>query len=271
MTTDPERVRIDVAEGVASVRLTRGDKHNGLDQRMFESLHGALDELAAAGDEVRVVVLSGEGPSFCAGLDFKSFMSDDGGGDQGGGDEGSGDLLGQAFAGSEDSPANFAQRVAYGWRELEVPVIAALQGNCLGGGLQIALGADIRLAAPGTRMSVMEIRYGLIPDMSLSQTLPRLVRDDVARELTYTGRVVEADEALALGLITRVSDDPLADAGELAAQIASASPSAIRSAKRLWTESWHASAADGLALEAELQRALIGGADQAAAVSDALG
>ncbi|CAN5490126.1 crotonase/enoyl-CoA hydratase family protein [soil metagenome] len=261
MPPDPERVRIETGDGVASVRLTRGDKHNGLDWTMFESLNAALDDLEAAGEDVRAVVLSGEGPSFCAGLDFKSFMSNEGGGD----------LLGQGFAAASDSPANFAQRVAYGWRELEVPVVAALQGNCLGGGLQIALGADIRIAAPGTRMSVMEIRYGLIPDMSLSRTLPRLVRDDVARELTYTGRVVEVDEALALGLVTRIADDPLAAANELAAQIASASPSAIRSAKRLWTESWHASAADGLALEEELQRALIGGADQAAAVGAALG
>jgi len=251
MPPDPERVKVETADGVASVRMTRGDKHNGLDWSMFESLNAALDELADA-DDVRAVVLSGEGPSFCAGLDFKSFTSGGGGG---------GNLLGEGFATSVDSPANFAQRVAYGWRELEVPVIAALQGNCLGGGLQIALGADVRIAAPGTKMSVMEIRYGLIPDMSLSRTLPRLVRDDVARELTYTGRVVEADEALSLGLLTRIADDPLAGANELAAQIAAAPPPAIRSAKRLWNESWNASDADGLALEAELQRALIGQLD----------
>ena len=182
--------------------MTRGDKHNGLDWPMFESLNAALDELrrrprtsapssspararaSAPGSTSRASRRRGEG----------------------------GDLFGEVVDATTDSPANFAQRVAFGWRELEVPVIAALQGNCLGGGLQIALGADIRIAAPGTRMSVMEIRYGLIPDMSLSRTLPRLVRDDVARELTYTGRVVEADEALALGLVTRIADDPLAEA-----------------------------------------------------------
>ena len=144
------------------------------------------------------MVLSGEGPSFCAGLDIKSFSSRGGGGD----------LFGEVADEETASPANLAQRVAFGWRELEVPVIAALQGNCLGGGLQIALGADIRIAAPGTKMSVMEIRYGLIPDMSLTRTLPRLVRDDVARELTYTGRVVETDEALSLGLLTRIARRP---------------------------------------------------------------
>jgi enoyl-CoA hydratase/carnithine racemase len=244
MPPDPERVRIDTADGVASVRMTRGEKHNGLDWAMFESLNAALDELADD-EDVRAVVLSGEGPSFCAGLDIKSFSEGEGGGDMFAKDPAA-------------SPANRAQRVAFGWRELEVPVIAALQGNVLGGGLQIALGCDIRVAAPGTRMSVMEIRYGLIPDMSLTRTLPRLVRDDVARELTYTGRVVEHDEALALGLLTRIADDPLADANELAAQIAAAPPKAIRSAKRLWNEAWNAPDAEALALEEELQRALIG-------------
>ncbi len=263
MAPRPDRVRIDTADGVASVRMTRGDKHNGLDWAMFESLNAAIDELAEA-EDARVVVLSGEGPSFCAGLDFKSFMSP------------MAPRMRRAATCSATRsrprttrPPTFAQRVAYGWRELPVPVIAALQGNCLGGGFQIALGADIRIAAPGTRMSVMEIRYGLIPDMSLSQTLPRLVRDDVARELTYTGRVVEADEALSLGLVTRVADDPLAEASALASQIAAASPSAIRSAKRLWNEGWHATPAEGLALEAELQQALMGGADQLAALGAA--
>lgn len=260
MAPRSDRVRIEGDEGVALVSMTRADKHNGLDWPMFESLNAALDELQADA-ELRVVVLSGEGPSFCAGLDFKSFIA--------AGEE-AGDLLGDGFAASADSPANFAQRVAHGWRELPVPVVAALQGNCLGGGLQIALGADIRIAAPGTRFSVMEIRYGLIPDMSLSQTLPRLVRDDVARELTYSGRVLEADEALALGLVTRVAEDPLEQARGLASQIASASPPAIRSAKRLWNEGWNAAPAEGLALEAELQRALIGGGDQLAAVGAAI-
>ena len=246
MPPDPERVRIDTADGVASVRMTRGEKHNGLDWSMFESLNAALDELEGA-EDLRAVVLSGEGPSFCAGLDVKSFTSGEGG-----------DLFARISDDESASPANRAQRVAFGWRELEVPVIAALQGNCLGGGLQIALGADIRIAAPGTKMSVMEIRYGLIPDMSLTRTLPRLVRDDVARELTYTGRVVETDEALSLGLLTRIADDPIAEANELAAQIAAAPPKAIRSAKRLWNESWHARDAEALALEEELQRALIG-------------
>jgi len=239
-----ERVSVSLTEGIAEVRLTRGAKHNGLDWPMFEGLHAALDEVGAA-EEVRAVVLSGEGPSFCAGLDFKSFASGEA-------------EAGDAFAPVEGSIANFAQRVAYGWRELPMPVIAALQGACFGGGLQIALGADVRIAAPDTRLSAMEIAYGIIPDMSLSTTLPRLVPDDVARELTYTGRIVEAEEALAFGLITRLDDDPLAAARALAAEIASKSPPAIRAAKRLLAQPPGSADADRLALEAELQKGLIG-------------
>ncbi|MGZ5332110.1 MAG: crotonase/enoyl-CoA hydratase family protein [Solirubrobacterales bacterium] len=246
MAPDPERVQVAVADGVADVRLTRAAKHNGLDWPMFEAINAALDDLFAA-EELRSVVLSGEGPSFCAGLDFKSFAS-------GGG----GDLAGDGFARGEGEAANFAQRVAYGWRELPVPVVAALQGACFGGGLQIALAADIRIAAPDTRMSVMEIEYGLIPDMSLSTTLPRLVRDDVAAELTFTGRVVEAEEALALGLVTRIDPEPLTVARVLAAEIAAKPPRAIRSAKRLLGLPAGGPDAERLALESELQKRLIG-------------
>ena len=256
---DPERVSIEVADGVADVRLTRGDKHNGLDRAMFEALNAAIDDVAAD-ENARAVVISGEGPSFCAGLDFKSFMSED--------QQGDGELLGQR---RDDADGNFAQRAAHGWRSLPQPVIAAVHGNALGGGLQIALAADVRIAAPDTRMSVMEIRYGLIPDMGLSRTLPGLVRDDVARELTYTGRVVEADEALQLGLVTRIAQDPVAEASELAAEIASKSPQAIRSAKRLLNEAPARGAAEGLALEEELQRALIGTPEQVATVAASMG
>lgn len=257
MPARADRVTVSVSDGVAEVRLTRADKHNGLDWPMFEALNEAIDEVAADPGP-RAVVLSGEGPSFCAGLDFKAFMS-----------ERSGVELG--FARREGEPENFAQRAAHGWRSLPLPVIAAVHGNALGGGLQIALAADVRIAAPGTRLSVMEIRYGLIPDMGLSRTLPGLVRDDVARELTYTGRVVEAEQALELGLVTRLADDPRAEALELAAEIAANSPDAIRSAKRLLDEAPRLDAAAGLALEEELQRALLGSPQQLEAVARALG
>jgi enoyl-CoA hydratase/carnithine racemase len=161
---------------------------------------------------------------------------------------------------------NRFQRVAYDWVTLPVPVIAAVHGNCLGGGLQIALGADIRIATPDARMSVMEVRWGLIPDMSLSQTLPRLVRADVARELVYTARVFDGEDAARLGIVTRLADDPLAATRELAREIAGRSPDAVRGAKRLLNESWAGPAEAGLALEAELQRGLIGSPNQLAAV-----
>jgi enoyl-CoA hydratase/carnithine racemase len=239
---DPERVRIEIADHVADVRLVRADKHNGLDGRMFEAINAAIDELAGD-DEIRAVVLAGDGPSFCAGLDIKSFASGDGP-----------DLLHRP----DGEAANFAQKVAYGWRELPVPVIAALHGACFGGGLQIALGADIRIAAPDTRLSVMEIVHGLIPDMSITQTLPRLVGDDVARELVYTGRQVEAAEAQRLGLVTGVDDEPLEAAHELAATIAERSPQAIRNAKRLLNEAANLDPAGALLLETELQMRLLG-------------
>lgn len=253
----PDRVSVELSGGVAEVRLTRGEKHNALDWAMFVALNEAVDEVESARG-VRAVVLHGEGPSFCSGLDFPSFMSGEVSAEEG-------------FARRDGEAANFAQRTTYGWRTLPVPVIAALHGACFGGGLQLALGADIRIAAPDTRLSVMETRFGLIPDMGLSQTLPGLVRDDIARELTYSARVVEAAEAAALGLLTRISDDPLSEARALAAEIAAQSPDAIRAAKRLLGEAPAASPAQGLGLEAELQRRLLGSPNQIAAVAAALG
>ncbi len=248
-----ERVRVDVgADGVADIRLVRADKHNGLDFPMFEALNATLDELETD-ESVKVVLLSGEGPSFCAGLDFKSFAGED--------------LGEKMFEEMPGSPANFAQRAAVGWRLLPVPVIAALQGACYGGGAQLALAADIRIAAPDTKLSIMEANYGLIPDMGLSQLLPGLVRDDVARELVYTAKVVEAEEASDLGLVTRLSDSALDDARALATRIAAQRPEAMRSAKRLIGEWRTLRPGEGLALEEELQRALAGPAEAAATAS----
>ena len=162
---------------------------------------------------------------------------------------------------------NWFQRAAYDWIRLPVPVIAALHGNCLGGGLQIALAADIRIATADTRLSVMEVKWGLIPDMSITRTLPRLVGIDVAKELTYSARVISGEEAHSLGLVTRLADDPLAAARELAAEIAGKSPHAIRGAKRLFDESWSRPAEETLGLEAETQLSLIGSENQLAAVT----
>jgi enoyl-CoA hydratase/carnithine racemase len=253
-----ERLRIEVAGGVADVRLARGDKHNGLDAAMYEALVDGAAEVAATSG-VRAVVISGEGPSFCAGLDFKAVMS------------GTGLVPERAFSRADGDVANFAQRATYDWQRLEVPVIAGIHGACLGAGLQLALAADVRIAAPDTKLSVAEIRYGLVPDMGLTQTLPGLVGIDVGKELVFTGRTVEADEALRIGLVTRIADDPYAEASALAADIASKSPDAVRGSKRLLDRAWRQGPDVGLALEAETQQALIGSPNQIAAVQAALG
>jgi len=248
-----QRVVVEIQEHVAEVRLTRADKHNALDAAMFEGIVAAAERIRNE-HGVRAVVLHGEGPSFCSGLDVAGFMSDPG-------------ATTDYLARGNGDVANFVQRVAYDWSLVPVPVIAAVHGACFGGGLQIALGADIRIAAPDARLSVMEVRWGLIPDMAITQSLPRLVNIDVAKELTFTGRRVSGAEALALGLVTRLAGDPLAAARQLAAEIASKSPDAIRAGKRLLDESWTAPAADALLLETELQKALIGSPNQLAAMT----
>lgn len=254
MTED--RVRVETEDGVAVARMVRADKHNALDGAMFLALTGAAERLRTE-PGVRAVVLCGEGPSFCSGLDVASFMS---------GPVSTEDLL----ARDDGRIANLAQRASVDWADVPVPVIAAIHGACFGGGLQIALGADIRIAAPDAQLSVMEIRWGLIPDMGITQSLPRLVGIDVAKELTFTGRFVEAEEALRLGLVTRIADDPNAAAHELAAEIASKSPDAIRRGKRLLNEAARARSEESLALEEELQRELLGSPNQIAAVTAAL-
>ncbi len=248
-----QRVTIEIADHVAVVTLTRPEKHNALDVAMFEAIIAASERLR---DEagVRAVVLHGAGPSFCSGLDVMSIMSAGGGID----------AIAEPLRGEVP---NWFQRAAHDWLLVPVPVIAAIHGNCFGGGLQIALGADIRIATPDARLSVMEIKWGLIPDMSITRTLPRLVSIDVAKELTFTGRVFDGAEAAQLGVVTRMAADPLSAARALAAEIASRSPDAVRGAKRLYDESWTGPAAATLALEAELQRGLIGSPNQLAAVS----
>ncbi|MEO6497076.1 MAG: crotonase/enoyl-CoA hydratase family protein [Solirubrobacteraceae bacterium] len=248
-----ERTRIVVADHVATVTLARPDKHNALDRAMFEAIAAAAAEIAST-PGVRAVVLHGEGPSFCSGLDVGSFLAD--------GPNGFDILL------DREGPrnANLAQRVATDWLDLPMPVIAAIHGNCFGGGLQIALGADVRIAAPDARLSIMEARWGLVPDMGITQTLTRLVPIDVAKELTFTARRLSGEEAATLGLVTRMADDPLAAAQELAAEIATKSPDAVRAAKKLYEDAWPAPAANALELETDLQRSLMGSPNQMEAV-----
>jgi len=250
-----ERVRIEKKDGIADVRMVRADKLNAFDLPMFAALVEAGIELGRD-RSLRAVVLSGEGRAFSSGLDIQAVMGS----------------LGERKGGprlsdrSDESPANHAQRAAWVWQELPVPVIAAVHGVAYGAGLQLALGADIRFVAPDARLSIRETHWGLVPDVAITQTLRHVVGLDVAKELTFTARVVSGVEAKELRLATHVSDDPYRDAHALAREIASRSPDAVRAAKRLWNEAFLGSVADGLRLEAELQGTLVGKPNQLEAV-----
>jgi enoyl-CoA hydratase/carnithine racemase len=248
-----ERVRIQVEDHVATVTMVRAEKHNAVDLAMFEGLAAAADQ-AAATPGVRAIVLHGDGPSFCSGLDLAGLLGAPSNG-------------ASPFAALQDPSPNLFQRAAYAWIEAPVPVIAAVHGNCFGAGLQIALGADIRFCTPDARLSIMETKWGLVPDMAITRTLTRLVPIDVAKELVYTGRLLNGTEAQALGLVTHVVDDPLAAARGLAAEIAQRSPDAIRGAKQLIDTAWTGSPAETLGLEARLQLGLMGQPNQLAAVT----
>jgi enoyl-CoA hydratase/carnithine racemase len=219
-----DRIKVEMTDGVADVRLVRADKMNALDAAMFSALVDTAEQLRTA-KGLRAVVISGEGRAFCAGLDMGRFgqMQEGKSSSSGGG----------SLAPRTHGPANAAQQAVWGWRQLPVPVIAAVHGVAFGGGFQLALGADMRFLSPDARMSIMEIKWGLVPDMAGTPILKRLVRDDVLRDLTFTGRIFSAQEALGWGLATRVCDDPRAAALEAAREIAGKSPDAIRAVKRM--------------------------------------
>ncbi|MBU0991925.1 MAG: crotonase/enoyl-CoA hydratase family protein [Proteobacteria bacterium] len=252
-----ELVTVSIEDHVADVRFNRPDKYNALSFDMVDAMADTLRKLSRA-TTVRAVVLSGEGKGFCAGLDVETFS---------------------AMIHSDTNPlanleeryqgeiSNIFQFVAYGYKQLPMPVIAAIHGAALGGGFQIALGADIRLAAPDAKLSIMEIKWGLIPDMSASQTLRDLVPLDVAKEMVFTGKIINGKEACHLGLVTRVCENPYEDAKLLAREIASKSPHAVRMAKKLLNEFWHCDEATGLLKESQFEMALIGSPNQCEAVS----
>jgi enoyl-CoA hydratase/carnithine racemase len=254
-----DRVSISNDNGIVDVRLNRPDKLNALDQAMFQGIVEAGEALK--GDPaVRVVVLSGEGRGFCSGLDFGSFQAMAGGG-AAPADAPRDESLG-AIGDTGGRITHLGQQAAWVWQELEVPVIAAVHGAALGGGLQIALGADIRIVAPDAKLSVLESRWGLIPDMTGTVVLPKLVGLDVAKELTFSGRMVSGEEAVTLGLATRVADDPRAAALELAADLAAKSPDALREGKRLLNLSGTRPLAEQLHDERVTMGSLIGSPNQ---------
>jgi len=252
-----DRVTVTIENGVADVRLNRPDKRNALDPAMFAAIAEAGERLKTE-DGLRAVVLSGEGASFCAGLDFGSFQAM--AGDGGSSDVGS---IGRV---AEGQITHLGQQACWVWQEVPVPVIAAVHGHALGGGLQIALGADIRIAHPDTTLSVRELHWGLTPDMTATLTLTRLVRPDVAKELTFSARLVDGTEAAALGLVTRLSETPRDDALAMAADLAQRSPDAVRGAKALFGRLLDEHAAEQFAAERETIEGLVGSPNQVEAV-----
>lgn len=245
-----DRVTMTVTDGVADVRLARGEKLNAIDRAMFDALAGAIKTLAGRAD-LRAVVLSGEGDGFCSGLDMAAMAG--------------GDLAGLDLSARTHGPANLVQQVAWGWRSLPVPVIAAVHGVAFGGGTQIMGGADLRLARPTTRFAIREVHWGIVPDMG-GFALWRGVREDVLREWIYTAREFDAAEAQAAGFVTRLVEDPRGEALTLARKIAERSPDAVRSAKRLFGAMGCAPEAM-LAMESAEQLALMQGANHREAVA----
>ena len=265
MPDSSQRVQINLRGGVADVRLNRPEKMNALDDAMFR---GIIDAGLQLRDDktLRAVVLSGEGRAFCAGLDVSSFGAMAGNGDRPAADSEDGDRATRGLFSKTGSAANRAQYSAWVWQDLPVPVIAAVHGVAYGGGFQIARGADLRIVAPDARLSVMEVKWGLVPDMSATQTLKNLVRLDIAKELAFTGRIISGSEAAELGLATQLSETPLEAAMEIAMEIASKSPDAIRASKRLFNETRELGIPEGFKLEERLQAGLIGSANQVEAV-----
>ena len=257
-----DRITVELRDGVADVRLVRADKMNALDDAMFTALVEAGQRLKTE-PGVRAVVLSGEGRAFCAGLDAGNFgkMAEGGGRYEQRGERPP-ELVGKR----EFGVANRAQYAVWVWRELPVPVIAAVHGVAFGGGFQLMLGADMRYVAPDTKLSIMEIKWGLIPDMAGTQLMRHLVREDIVRELTYTGRIFSGTEAGQIGFATRVCDDPHAEALAVAREIAGKSPDAIRAGKRIFNDAPYSDVGTGFIQETQEQVALIGSPNQIEAV-----
>lgn len=254
-----DRVSITINDGIADVRMTRADKRNALDGAMFEALAAAGERLKTE-HGVRVVVLSGEGSSFCAGLDFSTMTALAGGGSD------RAERSGNPGSLQPGGITHLGQQVCWVWQEVPVPVIAAVHGHAIGGGIQVALGADIRIVHPDTQLSVREIHWGLVPDMTGTMMLSQLVRADVAKELVLTARMFDGREAYSLGIATKLSEQPYDDAMAMAREIAGRSPDAVRAGKALLNGLFNQGAAEQFAAERHYIGSLVGRPNQAEAV-----
>ncbi|MDJ0630892.1 MAG: crotonase/enoyl-CoA hydratase family protein [Rhodobacter sp.] len=249
-------LEVAVDDGIAEVRLNRPERKNALSLELFEALAAAGEQLKGEAG-LRVVILTGAGGDFCAGLDMAVMQSLAGRIDE---------MRQRLLTLTEGEVANWFQKPCYVWQELPVPVIAAIEGVCLGGGLQLALAADFRIARADARLAIMEAKWGIIPDMGITQNLPKLMPADKAKVLMMTARIVSGQEAAELGLMTRLADDPMTAARDLAGELKRRSPEAVSGIKRLVEETWAMPPADGLRVEAEIQAPIIGGANQIEAV-----
>jgi len=250
--SDQARVQLTFQDGIAQVLLNRPSKHNSLDMELIESLLEVLTSLQSYRG-LRAIILAGSGDSFCSGLDVSGVMADP-------------KNIQFLLSGTDGHPHNKVQHLALGWRSLAVPVIAAIKGYCYGGGLQIALGADFRIAHPEARLSVMEARWGIIPDMGLSVTARGCVREDVLLRLTLTAEVLSGEQAKQEGLVTEVAEDPMARAQELAEIFVQRSPDMVKASKRLLRDSYTQTDDERLAMEEKLQKRLLGTPNQMEAV-----
>lgn len=248
-----DRVKLVIEDAIAKVTLNRPEKYNALDVKMFQALVDAAKKIRKE-KSVRAVIISGEGAGFSGGLDISGIKRNP-------------LTVPQLLIKPGRRYTNLVQEAAFCWRELPVPVIAVVHGKCLGGGLQIALGADFRIVKPDAEFAILEIKWGLIPDMSGSVTLRELISIDLAKELTMTGRIFNGLEAKEMGLVSKVSDNPMEDAIVLANEIATRSPDAVTAAKHLFNATWVASEKDALHLETKLQKKLLGRWNQVAAAS----
>lgn len=252
-TRDSERVLITIEDGIAIVTLNRPEKYNGLDMPMFEAITRAAKTLKKD-RSVRAIILNGAGDAFCSGLDVKTVSKNP-----------------VNFLKLLVKPgrriSNLAQDVGYLWRDVPAPVIAVTHGYCFGGGFQIALGADFRFSTCDCEFSIMESKWGLIPDMSLTVTLRELVPIDLAKELTMTARRFNGTEAKAMGLVSRVGNDPMAEAMSFARELAERSPDAVAASKLLFNRSWNATDKTALDWETKLQKKVLGRANQRVAVA----
>ena len=255
------RIDLKIENHIAHAHMIRADKMNALDAEMMDALI-ECGERIKADSSIRAVVLSGEGRAFCAGLDMGNFAKMAEGGDAGVTDGKERQKLAERTHGLANRP----QKVAFTWREIEVPVIAAAQGFALGGGFQLFMGADMRYAAPGTKFSIMESRWGLVPDMGTTHVMAQVAREDIVKELAFTARIFEADEAYEHGFLTRITENPIDAAMETATAIAARNPEAIRGTKRLFNEPADRFVADTLMLESVLQDDIIGYPNQIEAV-----